>query len=226
MRCAAVALLAACLLASAAVTAHDLSAGNSAFVEGLDGPAPGPFLYLGAKHMFTGYDHLLFLLGVIFFLYRPRDILLYVTLFTIGHSLTLVLGVWANWRVNGHLVDALIGLSVVYKAFENMGGFERVLGFSPDPRIAVFVFGLCHGLGLATKLQQTISGGDGLLVNLFSFNAGVEVGQLLALAIILVLLLRWRRSAYFQRQAFALNTVVMCAGFLLAGNQFAGYLYS
>jgi lysylphosphatidylglycerol synthetase-like protein (DUF2156 family) len=222
----AVALLAACLLASGAVTAHDLSAGNTAFVEGLDGPAPGPFLYLGAKHMFTGYDHLLFLLGVIFFLYRPRDILLYVTLFTIGHSLTLVLGVWANWRVNGHLVDALIGLSVVYKAFENMGGFERVLGFSPDPRIAVLVFGLCHGLGLATKLQQTISGGDGLLFNLFSFNAGVELGQLLALAVILVLLLRWRRSAYFQRQAFAINTVVMCAGFLLAGNQFTGYLYS
>ncbi len=100
MRCAAAALLAACLLASAAVTAHDLSAGNSAFVEGLDGPAPGPFLYLGAKHMFTGYDHLLFLLGVIFFLYRPRDILLYVTLFTIGHSLTLVLGVWLCPMVN------------------------------------------------------------------------------------------------------------------------------
>ncbi len=226
LRPLAVALFAACLLAAPAVSAHDLSSGNSAFVESLDGPAAGPFLYLGAKHMFTGYDHLLFLLGVIFFLYRPRDILLYVTLFTIGHSLTLVLGVWANWRVNGHLVDAIIGLSVVYKAFENMGGFERVLGITPDPRIAVFVFGLFHGLGLATKLQETINSGDGLLVNLLSFNAGVEVGQLLALAIILVLLLRWRRTEYFQRQALAVNTLVMCAGFLLAGNQFAGYLYS
>lgn len=226
LRPAAVALFAACLAATAVVSAHDLSAGNSAFVGSLDGPAAGPFLYLGAKHMFTGYDHLLFLLGVIFFLYRPRDILLYVTLFTIGHSLTLVLGVWANWRVNGHLVDAIIGLSVVYKAFENMGGFERVLGISPDPRIAVFVFGLCHGLGLATRLQETIGSGDGLLVNLLSFNVGVEVGQVLALAIVLVLLLRWRRTAYFQRQAFVLNAIVMCAGFLLAGNQFAGYLYS
>lgn len=227
VRCATVAFAAVCLLATGtAVIAHDLSVGNSAFVEGLDGAAAGPFLYLGAKHMFTGYDHLLFLLGVIFFLYRPRDILLYVTLFTIGHSLTLVLGVWANWRVNGHLVDAVIGLSVVYKAFENMGGFQRVLGINPDPRIAVFVFGLCHGLGLATKLQETINSGEGLLVNLFSFNAGVELGQLLALAIILVLLLRWRRTESFQRQAFALNTLVMCAGFLLAGNQFAGYLFS
>lgn len=227
MRWAAAALALVCLLANAtAVLAHDLSAVNSAFVESLDGPAAGPFLYLGAKHMFTGYDHLLFLLGVIFFLYRPRDILLYVTLFTIGHSITLVLGVWANWHVNGHLVDAIIGLSVVYKAFENMGGLQRVLGINPDPRIAVFIFGLCHGLGLATKLQETIHSGEGLLVNLLSFNAGVELGQLFALAIILVLLLRWRRTEYFQRQAFALNTLVMCAGFLLAGNHIAGYLFA
>jgi hypothetical protein len=227
VRCAAVALVAASLLASGnAVLAHDLSAGNTAFVQGLDGPAAGPFLYLGAKHMFTGYDHLLFLLGVIFFLYRSRDILLYVTLFTVGHSLTLILGVWANWHVNVYLVDAIIGLSVVYKAFENMGGFQRVLGVGPDPRIAVFVFGLCHGLGLATRLQETIHVGEGLLVNLLSFNAGVELGQLLALAMILVLLLRWRRTGSFQRQAFAFNTLLMCAGFLLAGNQFAGYMFS
>ena len=139
-------------LLSSVVIGHDLSADNSAFVQGLSGPAIGPFLYLGAKHMFTGYDHLLFLLGVIFFLYRPRDILLYVTLFTLGHSLTLMLGVWAHWQVNEHLVDAIIGLSIVYKAFENMGGFQTVLKINPDPRIAVLVFGLCHGLGLATKL--------------------------------------------------------------------------
>lgn len=225
-RPAALALGALSLLAVAGgVQAHDLSAANSAFVQNLEGAAAGPFLYLGAKHMFTGYDHLLFLLGVLF-LYRPRDILLYVTLFTIGHSLTLVLGVWANWRVNEHLVDAVIGLSVVYKAFENMGGFRSVLGITPDPRIAVFVFGLCHGLGLATRLQETMHGDDGRLVNLLSFNAGVELGQVLALAIILVLLLRWRTSATFQRQAFALNTLVMCAGFLLAGNQLAGLVFA
>lgn len=218
---------AVCLtLVSAVVLGHDLSADNSAYVQGLSGPAVGPFLYLGAKHMFTGYDHLLFLLGVIFFLYRPRDILLYVTLFTIGHSLTLMLGVWANWQVNEHLVDAIIGLSVVYKAFENMGGFQSVLGINPNPRIAVLVFGLCHGLGLATKLQASINSGDGLMINLVSFNVGVELGQLLALCIILLMLLQWRRQPRFQTQAFVLNTVVMCAGFVLAGNQFVGYLWS
>jgi hypothetical protein len=218
---------AACLaLVSLGALGHDLSADNSAYVQGLTGPAIGSFLYLGAKHMFTGYDHLLFLLGVIFFLYRPRDILLYVTLFTIGHSLTLMLGVWAGWQVNGHLVDAIIGLSIVYKAFENMGGFQRVLGINPNPRIAVLVFGLCHGLGLATKLQTSVNGGEGLLINLLSFNVGVELGQVLALCLILLALLQWRRQPSFMEQAFLLNSVVMCAGFILAGNQFAGYFFS
>ena len=222
-RCFAVLSL---VFVSNVVLGHDLSADNSAFVQGLSGPAVGPFLYLGAKHMFTGYDHLLFLLGVIFFLYRPRDILLYVTLFTIGHSLTLMLGVWANWQVNEHLVDAIIGLSVVYKAFENMGGFQNVLGINPNPRIAVLVFGLCHGLGLATKLQASINSGDGLMINLVSFNVGVELGQLLALCLMLLALLQWRRQSRFQAQAFVLNILVMCAGFVLAGNQFVGYLWS
>jgi len=222
-RCFAVLSL---IFVSNVVLGHDLSADNSAFVQGLSGPAVGPFLYLGAKHMFTGYDHLLFLLGVIFFLYRPRDILLYVTLFTIGHSLTLMLGVWANWQVNEHLVDAIIGLSVVYKAFENMGGFQNVLGINPNPRIAVLVFGLCHGLGLATKLQASINSGDGLMINLVSFNVGVELGQLLALCLMLLALLQWRRQSRFQAQAFVLNIFVMCAGFVLAGNQFVGYLWS
>lgn len=217
---------ACCLLlwGSAGVVAHDLSAANSAFVQGLEGPAAVPFLYLGAKHMFTGVDHLLFLVGIIFFLYRPRDIILYITLFTVGHSLTLMLGVWADWQVSEHLVDTVIGLSVVYKAFENMGGFRDVFGIEPDPRIAVFVFGLCHGLGLATKLQSTITDGNGLLINLLSFNLGVELGQVAALALILLVLLHWRETVHFQQQAFALNAVVMCAGFLLAGNQLAGYL--
>ncbi len=214
------------LLVSVSAWAHDLSTDNSAYVQGLTGPAVGPFLYLGAKHMFSGYDHLLFLLGVIFFLYRPRDILLYVTLFTLGHSLTLVFGVWAGWQVNEHLIDAIIGLSVVYKAFDNIGGFQHLPGIAPDPRIAVMVFGLFHGLGLATRLQDTIRGGDGLLVNLLSFNLGVELGQLLALCIMLLLLWYWRRQPRFQHQAYLLNCAVMCAGFVLAGEQFAGYLFS
>lgn len=217
--------LALCLFPSVA-GAHDLSAANAAFIQTLDGSAPGAFMYLGAKHMFTGIDHLLFLLGVIFFLYRGRDIVLYVTLFTAGHSLTLILGVWGDWRVDAHLVDAVIGLSVVYKAFENMGGFRAVFGINPDTRAAVLVFGLFHGLGLATRLQDYVGRGDGLLANLLSFNVGVELGQLLALGLILIGLLEWRRHRAFAAQAFAANSILMCAGFVLAGNQLAGYVFA
>ena len=220
------ALLAALLLLPALASAHDLSADNAAFVQQQEGAAPGPFLYLGAKHMFTGADHLLFLFGVMFFLYRSRDILLYVTLFTLGHSLTLLLGVLADWRVDGHLVDAVIGLSVVYKAFENMGGFREVFGIEPDTRIAVFLFGLCHGLGLATKLQEYVHNSDGLVTNLVSFNVGVELGQIAALGLILIGLVAWRTRPGFSRHAFAVNVGLMCAGFVLAGNQIAGYVYA
>jgi hypothetical protein len=215
------------LLAGLALGAwgHDISSDNARFVANLDGPAAGPFLYLGAKHMFTGYDHLLFLLGVIFFLYRPRDIALYVTLFTIGHSITLLAGVLWGWQVNGHLVDAVIGLSVVYKGFENMGGMKLLFKHPPDTRIAVLVFGLCHGLGLATKLQEYMQSGDGMLINLLSFNIGVELGQLLALTAMLLVLLSWRGRTSFYNQAFAVNSLLMCAGFILAGYQLAGYVF-
>ena len=111
-------------------------------------------MYLGAKHMVTGYDHLLFLVGVIFFLYRTRDVVTYVSLFTLGHSMTLLVGVLADVPANAYLIDAIIGLSVVYKGFENIGGFDRLVGYRPDARAAVLVFGLFHGLGLATKLQE------------------------------------------------------------------------
>ena len=209
---------------SSLLVAHDLSADNAAFVQGLSGVAVGPFMYLGAKHMFTGYDHLLFLLGVIFFLYKPRHIILYVTLFTIGHSTTLLLGVLWGWGVNAHLVDAIIGLSIVYKGFENIGGFQSLFGWQPDTRIAVLVFGLFHGLGLATKLQGYAQSGDGLLVNMLSFNVGVELGQLAALFFILLALQLWRRYPSFERQAFSVNSLLMCAGLVLFGSQMAGYL--
>lgn len=225
--CSQLALLAIALGAfTSAAFGHDLSADNAAFVQSLSGAAPGPFLYLGAKHMFTGYDHLLFLLGVVFFLYRGRDVLLYVTLFTVGHSLTLLLGVWAQWHINSFLIDAIIGLSVVYKAFENMGGFQKVFGVAPNTRVAVLVFGLCHGLGLATRLQDYVAGTEGLTTNLLSFNVGVEIGQLAALSLILIVLLRWRELPLFQTQAFYANALLMCAGFLLAGNQLAGYFFT
>jgi len=207
------------LLASGPAVAHNLSESNAAFVAGLSGPAVGAFLYLGAKHMVTGYDHLLFLLGVVFFLARPRDVLIYVSLFTLGHSLTLITGVLAGWNVNAYLVDTVIGLSVVYKAFENLGGLDRAGRLHLDTRLVVFLFGLCHGLGLATKLQALALHGEGLVANMLSFNVGVEIGQVLGLALILLLLLRWRASPGFERQAFVANTVLMTCGFLVAGQQ-------
>ena len=206
------------------VLAHNVSQNNANFVETISGPAVIPFLYLGAKHMTTGYDHLLYLVGVVFFLYRARDILLYVTLFTVGHSITLLAGVLGGLTVNAYVIDAIIGLSVVYKAFENMGGFERVLGFRPDMRVAVLVFGLCHGLGLATKLQALALSDEGLVTNMLSFNVGVEIGQVLALVLVLLVLARWRMHGSFQRHAFATNTALMAGGFLLTGYQLTGYL--
>ena len=208
----------------AAASAHNISDTNASFIEGLAGPAIAPFLYLGAKHMFTGYDHLLFLVGVVFFLRRPRDVVIYVSLFTLGHSLTLLSGVLAGWNVNAYLVDAVIGLSVVYKAFENMGGFDGLGRYRIDPRAAVFAFGLFHGLGLATKLSDLTLTEDGLVTNMLSFNVGVELGQVAALALVLLVLLRWRSGASFQRQAFAANAVLMTCGWMLAGYQLTGYL--
>ncbi len=211
-------------LASQGLAAHDLEAGNADYVRSLTGAAPVPFVYLGAKHMFTGVDHLLFLLGVVFYLFRARDVVLFVTLFTLGHSLTLLLGVWRAWSVDPYLVDAVIGASIVYKAFENLGGFRSLAGIVPDARVAVFAFGLVHGLGLATRLQGYVNDSPGLLPNLLSFNLGIELGQLAALGLVLLLLVTWRRQPGFARQAYGANAVLLCAGFVLAGNQFAGWL--
>ena len=203
---------------------HTIEGSDANFVQAIDGPAVGPFIYLGAKHMVTGYDHLLFLVGVIFFLYRPKHVVEYVTLFALGHSITLLLGVLANLQVNAYLIDAIIGLSIVYKAFENMDGFSRVFGVEPNTKIAVFVFGLFHGLGLATKLQEFTISDNGLVTNIVSFNVGVEIGQILALSAVLIVLSIWRNSASYLRHAFATNTVLMTGGFLLAGYQLSAYL--
>jgi hypothetical protein len=221
-----VALLGVCLLLAGGALAHNLSESNARFVEGLSGPAVGAFLYLGAKHMVTGYDHLLFLVGVVFFLSRPRDIIIFVSLFTLGHSITLLAGVFERWQVNAYLVDAVIGLSVVYKAFENIGGFDRAGRFHINARFAVFAFGLFHGLGLATKLQELALGDEGLITNMVSFNIGVEIGQMVALSVVLLFLMKWRLSPAFQRQAFAANALVMTCGFVFAGYQLTGYLLS
>jgi len=204
--------------------AHTIAGQDASFVEATDGPAIFPFMYLSAKHMVTGYDHLLFLLGVIFFLYRPKHVVQYVTLFAIGHSITLLIGVLADLQVNAYFIDAIIGLSIVYKAFENMDGFKRVLGFQPNTKIAVFVFGLFHGLGLATKLQEFSLSDNGLVINIISFNIGVEIGQILALSAVFIILSMWRTSTSYLRHAFVTNTVLMTGGFLLAGYQFSAFL--
>ena len=208
-----------------AALAHNIGGTDAAFVAATRGPDPIPFIYLGAKHMVTGYDHLLFLVGVIFFLFRLRQIALYVSLFSLGHSITLLAGVFFDLHVDPHLVDAVIGLSVAYKAFENLGGFRTLFGVQPDPRIAVLGFGLIHGFGLATKLQALNLNPEGLLVNLVSFNVGVEIGQVLALSLILAAMTVWRRTPAFERTAAGANILLMLAGFVLAGEQLAGYLF-
>ena len=221
---AALAATGTLLLIPALVAAHSITGSNAQYVQAIDGPAIAPFMYLGAKHMVTGYDHLLYLVGVIFFVYRPKHVIQYVTLFTLGHSLTLLTGVLGGFKVNAHLIDAIIGLSIVYKAFENMGGFERVFHVRPNIPIAVFIFGLFHGFGLATKLQEFALSENGLVTNILSFNLGVEIGQLLALSGVLIGLGWWRTHRSFLTQAFNANTTLMAGGFILAGYQFVGYL--
>jgi hypothetical protein len=204
-------------------SAHNVSKRDASFVQSNHGAAIAPFLYLGAKHMVTGYDHLAFLVGVVFFLYRLKDVVLYVSLFTLGHSVTLLAGVLGGIHANSYVVDAIIGLSVVYKAFDNMDGFKRLFGFEPNAKIAVLIFGLFHGFGLATKLQELDLSKNGLIANIVSFNVGVEIGQVLALTAVLIVLNYWRTRSGFLRHAFAANTALMTVGFVLTGYQIAGY---
>jgi len=224
-RCLALAALAACIFLALGqnALAHGIGGKDGAFVAATNSADILPFMYLGAKHMVTGYDHLLFILGVIFFLYRLRDVVLYVTLFSIGHSLTLLAGVLLKIEVNAYLVDALIGLSVVYKAFDNLGGFKQVFRFQPNDKVAVAVFGLIHGFGLATKLQALQLNENGLVTNMIGFNIGVELGQLIALSAILAFMMWWRRRPSFGRFAVAANALIILAGFILMEYQLAGY---
>ena len=218
-------LLGALLLvwATDAAAAHGVAQDDASFFLTNVGAAIGPFMYLGAKHMFTGYDHLLFLVGVLFFLYRIRDVVLYVSLFTLGHSVTLLVGVLWGVQANPFIVDAIIGLSVVYKAFDNMDGFRRFLGYQPNTKLAVLVFGLFHGFGLATTLQETAISQEGLVTNMLSFNVGVELGQIFALMGVLIALSFWRTHEGFLRHAFVTNAMLMAGGFMLMGYQIVGF---
>jgi hypothetical protein len=208
------------------VIAHGVTTGDKGYIQEISGVLPIPFIYLGAKHMMTGYDHLLFLFGVIFFLYRLKDVGIYVTLFAVGHVITLLSGVLMQISINAYIIDAIIGFSVVYKSLDNMGAFQRWFGFQPNTKVATLIFGLFHGFGLATKVLDYKLSPDGLLPNLVFFNVGVEIGQLLALSVILIAITYWRKSSSFMRHAYTANSFIMMLGFTLMGYQLTGYVTS
>lgn len=216
------ATIAITLLWAEAALAHAVTLGDKGYIQEITGPQIIPFLYLGAKHMVTGYDHLLFLFGVIFFLYGMKEIGIYVTLFAIGHSTTMLAGVWFNFGINSYIIDAIIGFSVVYKALDNLGAFQRWFGVQPNTKAATLIFGFLHGFGLSSKILDYNISPDGLLVNLLAFNVGVEIGQLTALAAILVFMNRWRAMPAFGRQAYTVNVIMMGLGFYLMGFQLIG----
>ncbi|MEQ8346429.1 MAG: HupE/UreJ family protein [Sneathiellaceae bacterium] len=219
-------LLAVVALAATQALAHNVTEGDAGYIQEIWGVNLIPFAYLGAKHMVTGYDHILFLLGVVFFLYRMKHVAIYVSLFALGHSTTMLAGVYFGWNVNAYLIDAIIGLSVVYKALDNLGAYQRWFGFQPNTKAATLIFGFFHGLGLATKLGDYRIAEEGLLPNLLAFNVGVEIGQILALAAILIVMGYWRRTTSFWRHAYAGNVVMMSLGFMLMGFQLTGYVIS
>ena len=203
--------------------AHGVDSSTKAFLMNNSGVSIIPFMYIGAKHMITGYDHLLFLVGVIFFLFKSRDLIIYVSLFTLGHSTTLVFGAFNDIQVNPYLIDAIIGFSIIYKGFDNLGGFKKLFGFQPNTKIAVLIFGLFHGFGLATKLQEFELETTGLLSNLLAFNVGVEIGQIMALGLVLIVLSFWRRFDSYIKFSGLTNTLLMAAGMMLVMFQLTGY---
>ncbi|MGF1706747.1 HupE/UreJ family protein [Enterovibrio baiacu] len=206
--------------------AHAVAQGDKGYIQEITGTNLIAFIYLGAKHMVTGYDHILFLFGVVFFLYRLNHVALYVSLFALGHSTTMLLGVYFNIGINSHIIDAIIGLSVVYKAMDNLGAFQRWFGFQPNTKLATLLFGFCHGFGLSSKIIDYNISPDGLMPNLLAFNIGVEIGQMLALCVILIVMGFWRRHTHFYRQAYTANVVMMSFGFMLIGYQLTGYVVS
>ncbi len=223
-------LVIACLMFLFAGTpealAHGVTEGDKGYIPESSGTMIVPFIYLGAKHMVTGYDHLLFLFGVIFFLYRLKDVSIYVTLFALGHSVTLLSGVLLDISVNAYIIDAIIGFSIVYKALDNMGAYQSWFGIQPNTKIATLIFGLFHGFGLATKILDYKMSSEGLIPNLIAFNVGVELGQIMGLAIILIIMGYWRRSAKFMDHAYNANVLLMAGGFIFVGYQLTGFFTS
>lgn len=218
-------LLLFCLtLLSNFALAHGMSAEDQALILNA---GPLEYMRLGATHMLSGYDHLLFLFGVMFFLTRIKDILILITAFTIGHSITLVLATLAGIQANYYLIDAVIALTVCYKAFENLDGFKKYLQVnSPSLTWMVLIFGLIHGFGLSTRLQQLPLGDEGLVIKILAFNLGVELGQIVALTVIFILLIGWRKTDSFRKFSMAANVLLMFVGALLLLMQLHGYQHT
>lgn len=182
------------------------------------------YMFLGAKHMVTGYDHLLFIFGVIFFLTKFSEIVKFITAFTIGHCITLIFATFMGITANAYLVDAVIALTVIYKGFDNIDGFRKYLKMSPpNMSVLVFVFGLIHGFGLSTRLQELPLNHDELLMEILAFNVGVEVGQVAALSVMMLFLAGWRKTSSFAKFSFVSNVALMLAGLCLLGMQLHGY---
>lgn len=188
------------------------------------------YLWLGAEHMITGYDHLLFLFGVIFFLTSFKEIVTFISVFTLGHSITLIVATFLGITANYWLVDAVIAISVCYKGFDNNDGFKKYFGMAKAPNLLlmVFLFGLIHGFGLSTRLQQLPLGDQGfaMLSRIVAFNVGVELGQIFALGLMLLILARVRHTNAFQRFSRVANDGLILAGFLLLLMQLHGYLHT
>jgi HupE / UreJ protein len=223
-RIAAVCIIVCALALTSRAAAHGVASGDAALVLDGSGARPWLFVWLGAKHMVTGYDHLLYLAGVVFFVRRAREVLGYATLFAVGHSVTLVGCVLTNTHGSESLVDAAIGASVVYKAAENLGAFAPPFPLRIPPRLAVLVFGLVHGVGLGAKLLSLRLPSEGLLVNLLSFNAGVELGQLVALGVLVGLVAAWRSWPGFERGARYVNRLAIAGGAALIAVHLAHFV--
>ncbi|MGC1472329.1 MAG: HupE/UreJ family protein [Psychroserpens sp.] len=181
------------------------------------------YIYVGAKHMLTGYDHILFIIGVVFYLNGFKDIVKFISVFTVGHCITLLGATYLNISINEHVIDAIIALSVVYKGFENLGGFQKIKLKSPNLLMMVFIFGLIHGLGLSTRLQSFDIGNELFLAKIFSFNIGVELGQVIALIPIVMLITYWKTQSSFKAFYQSVNTYLIVAGLLLFAYQLNGY---
>jgi hypothetical protein len=182
------------------------------------------YMWLGATHMLTGYDHLLFVFGIIFFLTSFKEIVKYVTAFTVGHSVTLIFATVNGIQLNYFIIDAIIGLSVAYIAFSNIDGFRKLLGIEPPNLMMMIVgLGLIHGCGLSTRLQELPLSEDGLILNIISFNVGIELGQVAALAVMILLIAGWRKTESFRPFSLASNYGLIIAGFVLFLMQMHGY---